>query len=187
MKEPSLYRLETSGRLATQLTVRTALTTQLFTKKENGIGRNALVQQYLRPGVYQITVQTQGQSRGRAGIHLRRTPLNLQGELTAGSVKKARLQPDAALRYTLTIDEPGRYRLQTLGLGKDFTHRLEDEGEWPLTKPGRGGVVRTRFEPGTYHYYSMPLPVESRANYRSDASGRETGTRRQGTPSDSLQ
>ena len=162
VKEPSLYRLETSGRLATQLTVRTALTTQLFTKKENGIGRNALVQQYLRPGVYQITVQTQGQSRGRAGIHLRRTPLNLQGELTAGSVKKARLQPDAALRYTLTIDEPGRYRLQTLGLGKDFTHRLEDEGEWPLTKPGRGGVVRTRFEPGTYHYYSMPLPVESR-------------------------
>ena len=162
VKEPSLYRLETSGRLATQLTVRTVLTTQLFTKKENGIGRNALVQQYLRPGVYQITVQTQGQSRGRAGIHLRRTPLNLQGELTAGSVKKAHLQPDAALRYTLTIDEPGRYHLQTLGLGKDFTHRLEDEGEWPLTKPGRGGVVRTRFEPGTYHYYSMPLPVESR-------------------------
>ena len=31
-----------------------------------------------------------------------------------------------------------------------------------MTKPGRGGVVRTRFEPGTYHYYSMPLPVESR-------------------------
>ena len=184
VEEPSLYRLETSGRLATQLTVRTALITQLFTAptkrgsspigsghraerrqaerdKQNGIGRNALVQQYLRPGVYQITVQTQGQSRGRAGIHLRRTPLNLQGELTAGSIKKTHLKPDAALRYTLTINEPGRYHLQTLGLGKSFTYRLEDEEEWPLTVSGDEGVVIAHFEPGVYHYYSMPLPVES--------------------------
>ncbi len=161
VEEPSLYRLETSGRLATQLTVRTALITQLFTAKQNGIGRNALVQQYLRPGVYQITVQTEGQSRGRAGIHLRRTPLRLEEGPTVGVVKKAHLEPDVALRYTLTIDEPGRYHLQTLGLGKDFTYRLEDKGEWPLTKPGREGVLHARFEPGVYHYYSMPLPVES--------------------------
>ena len=161
VEEPSLYRLETSGRLATQLTVRTALITQLFAEKQNGIGRNALVQQYLRPGVYQITVQTQGQSRGRAGIHLRRTPLNLQGDLTAEVVKKAHLKPDVALRYTLTIDEPGLYRLQTLGLAKDFTYRLEDKEEWLLTKPGSGGVLLASFEPGIYHYYSMPLPVES--------------------------
>ena len=161
VKEPSLYRLETSGRLATQLTVRTALTTQLFAKKENGIGRNALVQQYLRPGVYHITVQTQGRSRGRAGIHLRRTPLRLEEGPTAGAVKKAHLQPDGALRYTLTIDEPGRYQLQTLGLGKDFAYRLEDEAEWPFTVPGSEGVLLADFEPGVYHYYSMPSPVES--------------------------
>ena len=161
VEEPSLYRLETSGRLATQLTVRTALITQLFTAKQNGIGRNALIQQYLRPGVYQITVQTQGQSRGRAGLHLRRTPLHREEGVTAGAVKKARLKPDVALRYTLIIDEPGRYHLQTLGLGKDFIYRLEDEEEWPLTVPGGRGVVRQRFEPGVYHYYSMPLPVES--------------------------
>ncbi len=159
--EPSLYRLETSGRLATQLTVRTALITQLFTEKQNGIGRNALVQQYLRPGVYQITVQTQGQSRGRAGIHLRRTPLHLEEGPTIGVVKKAHLDPDVALRYTLIIDEPGLYHLQTLGLGKDFPYRLEDKEEWPLTKPGREGGLHARFEPGVYHYYSMPLPVES--------------------------
>ena len=163
VEEPSLYRLETSGRLATQLTVRTALITQLFTAKQNGIGRNALVQQYLRPGVYQITVQTQGQSRGRAGIHLRRTPLNLQGELTVGSVKKAHLKPDAALRYTLTIDEPGQYRLRTLGLGsKIFAHRLEDKEEWPLTVPGGWRTTSQRFEPGVYYYYSLPRPVASK-------------------------
>lgn len=161
VEAPSLYRLETSGRLATQLTVRTALITKLFTAQQNGIGRNALVQQYLRPGVYQITVQTQEQSRGRAGIHLRRTPLNLQGELTVGVVKKMHLKPDVALRYTVTIDKPGQYHLQTLGLGKYFAYRLEDEGQWPLTVPGRGGVVRQRFEPGIYHYYSLPLPIES--------------------------
>ena len=161
VEEPSLYRLETSGRLATQLTVRTALITQLFTVKQNGIGRNALVQQYLRPGVYQITVQTQGQSRGRVGIHLRRTSLRLEEGLTVGVVKKTHLQPDVALRYTLTIDEPGRYHLHTLGLGKDFPYRLEDEEEWPLSKPGRGEVVLQFSEPGVFHYYSLPSPVES--------------------------
>ena len=161
VEAPSLYRLETSGRLATQLTVRTALITQLFTAKQNGIGRNALVQQYLRPGVYQITVQTQGQSRGRAGIHLRRTSLRLAEGLTVGVVKKTHLQPDIALRYTLTIDEPGRYHLQTLSLGKSLTYRLEDEEEWPLTVPRREGEMHRHFEQGVYHYYSMPLPVAS--------------------------
>ena len=161
VEEPSLYRLETSGRLATQLTVRTALITQLFTAKQNGIGRNALVQRYLRPGVYQITVQTQGQSRGRAGIHLRRTPLRLEEGLTVGAVKKAHLKPDVALRYTLTIDEPGQYHLETLGLGKSFADRLEDKEEWPLTKRRGRETAIQHFEPGVYHYYSLPLPVES--------------------------
>ena len=161
VEEPSFYRLETSGRLATQLTVRTALITRLFAAKQNGIGRNALVQQYLRPGVYQVTVQTQGKSLGRAGIHLRRTPLHLEEGLTAGVIKKAHLKPDVALRYTLTIDEPGQYHLETLGLGKDFADRLEDEAEWPLTKR-RGRETATQyFDPGVYHYYSLPLPVES--------------------------
>ncbi len=161
VEKPSLYRLETSGRLATQLTVRTALITELFTAKQNGIGRNALVQQYLRPGVYQVTVQTQGQSRGRAGSHLRRIPLHLEEGLTAGAVKKAHLKPDVALRYTLTIDESGRYDLRTLGLGKNFANRLEDKEEWPLTKPGGKKIAAQHFEPGVYYYYSLPLPVES--------------------------
>ncbi len=161
VEEPSLYRLETSGRLATQLTVRTALITQLFSAKENGIGRNALVQQYLRPGVYHVTVQTQGQSRGRAGIHLRRTALLEEG-LTVGTIKKTHLKPDVAVRYTLTIDEPGRYQLQTLGLGKDFANRLEDKGEWPLTNPGGRQTYNENFESGIYYYYSLPRPVESR-------------------------
>ena len=160
VEEPSLYRLETSGRLATQLTVRTALVTQLFSAKENGIGRNALVQRYLRPGVYHVTVQTRGKSRGRVGIHLRRTDL-LEDELTVDAVKKTHLKPDVALRYTLTIDEPGRYRLRTLGLGKTFSRRLEDKGEWPLTWPRSRRTYTEHFEPGIYYYYTLPRPVES--------------------------
>ncbi len=159
--EPSLYRLETSGRLATQLTVRTALITQLFSAKENGIGRNALVQQYLRPGVYHVTVQTQGQSRGRAGIHLRRTPLRREEGLTVGAIKKTHLEPDVAVQYTLTIDDPGRYRLHTLGLGKNFANRLEDKDKWPLTKPKGGQTYTEHFESGIYYYYSLPQPVGS--------------------------
>ena len=161
VEEPSLYRLETSGRLATQLTVRTALVTQLFTAKENGIGRNALVQQYLRPGVYHVTVQTRGKSRGRAGIHLRRTDL-LEDKLTVDAIKKTYLKPDVALRYTLTIDEPGRYRLRTRGLGKTFSSRLEDKGEWPLTGPRGRRAYTEHFEPGIYYYYTLPRPIESR-------------------------
>lgn len=160
VEESSLYRLETSGRLATQLTVRTALVTQLFSAKENGIGRNALVQQYLRPGVYHVTVQTRGKSRGRAGIHLRRTDL-LEDELTVNAVKKTHLKPDVALRYTLTIDDPGRYRLRTLGLGKTFSSRLEDKGEWPLTDPRGRKTYTEHFEPGIYYYYTLPRPIES--------------------------
>ena len=60
----------------------------------------------------------------------------------------------------MTIDEPGQYHLQTLGLGKYFTYRLEDEGEWPLTVPGGGGVVLQRFEPG----FTTTTPCHCRSN-----------------------
>ncbi|MCP5106553.1 MAG: hypothetical protein GY950_24425, partial [bacterium] len=33
---------------------------------------------------------------------------------------------------------------------------------WPLMKPGGGGFIHRYFEPGTYFYYSLPQPVESR-------------------------
>ncbi len=162
VEEPGLYRLETSGRLATSLTVRTRLIPSLFSNQQNGIGRNALVQQYLRPGEYQVTVQTQGRSKGHAGIHLRRNALTQERGLKTGILKKITLAPDAAVRYGVTVEQPGEYILRTLGLNKSFAWRLEDHEGWPLVKPNQRGLIQRSFEPGTYFYYSLPEAVESR-------------------------
>ena len=162
VEEPGLYRLETSGRMASRLTVRTAIVTSLFGANQNGIGRNALVQQYLRPGKYQITAQTQGRSKGRAGIHLHRTSLIAKNFPKVDDMDKGSLEPNAAVRYRFVIDEAGKYRLQTYGLGKQFAHRLEDKAGWSLLRPGGKTEIIRHFEPGIYHYYSLPLPVESK-------------------------
>ncbi len=161
VEEPGLYRLETSGRLATHITVRTRLITALFSAERNGIGRNALVQQYLRPGEYQITVQTMGRSKGRAGIHLRQTALKEEDGLRAGVRKKIRLFPDAAIRYRFEIEQAGTYRLRTLGLNKTFAWRLEDQDGWPLVRPNQRGEIQREFDAHSYYYYSLPEAVES--------------------------
>ncbi len=162
VKEPGLYRLETSGRLATGMTVRTRLITSLFSKEQNGIGRNALVQQYLRPGEYQVTVQALGRSKGRSGIHLRQTALTEEEGLKVGVRKKITLLPDAAVRYRLEIEDVGEYWLHTLGLNKTFAWRFEDQEGWPLVKPNQQGPFQQEFEAGEYYYYSLPEAVESR-------------------------
>ena len=162
VEEAGLYRLETSGRLATRITVRNHFNPALFSAEQNGIGRNALVQQYLKPGEYQVTVQTLGLSRGRAGVHLRQTPLQHEAGLSVGSQKKVRLQPDEAIRYQVEVQEAGRYRLRTLGLNKSFLWRLEDEEGWPLLRPNQQGEISRWFRAGNYYYYSLPEAVESR-------------------------
>lgn len=162
VEHPGLYRLETSRRLATSLTVRTRFTTSLFAAEQNGIGRNALVQQYLRPGEYQVTVQTLGQSKGRAGIHLRRVPLTEEAGLAPGTQKKIHLLPDEAVRYRFDVTQDGEYQLRTLGLNKTYAWRLEDHEGWPLVKPNQTGLIQRYFASGTYHYFSLPDDVEGR-------------------------
>lgn len=160
--QPGLYRLETSGRLATRLTVRNRFVTKLASAEQNGIGRNALVQQYLEPGEYQVTVQTLGQSTGHAGLHLRRVPLIEEKGLQVGVLKKIQLAPDEAVRYQFAIQTAGDYRLRTLGLQKTFRWRLEDQDGWPLVTPDQTEPIERHFEPGTYGYFSLPEAVESR-------------------------
>ena len=53
--------------------LRTRVVTSLARQSENGIGRNFLVQRYLREGDYQITVGTRGRTAGHLGLGLRRT------------------------------------------------------------------------------------------------------------------
>ncbi|MCP4157603.1 MAG: hypothetical protein GY757_58370, partial [bacterium] len=162
VKSPALYRLETTGRMAATLTVSTRATTSLFFGNQNGIGRNALVQQYLRAGDYLVKAGTIGSSKGRMGIRLKRTPLADVRGLTDGMVKRRRVAADAAVRYEMSIDVPGRYHLETYRLGKAVPQRLEDCDGWPLSKPGRTGSYERFFKKGSYFYYSLPEPVESR-------------------------
>lgn len=162
VKEPGLYRLETTGRMATAIKVRTRTITSLFSASQNGIGRNALVQDYLKPGSYLVDVQTLGRSRGRGGVHLRRTGLDDVAGLDDGSIKRCSVPEDAAVRYRVEIKETGSYHLETYSLGKSPRYRLDDAGGWPLMKPGKRGAVNRLFNKGFYFYYTLPEPVESR-------------------------
>ncbi len=162
VESPALYRLETTGRMATSMTVRTRTVISMFSAKQNGIGRNALVQQYLKPGDYLVAVRTLGLSRGRAGIVLRRTALDDLGPLADGGIKRCTAPPDAATRHNIHIAQPGQYRLHTYSLGKKLRYRLEDGEGWPLVKPAKTGAVERFFPAGNYFYYSLPEPVDSR-------------------------
>ena len=160
--QPGLYRIETSGRLATSLAVRTKITVNLANANSNGVGRNALIQQYLRPGLYLVSAYTTGNSQGRAGLHLNRAELLEGGNLQPDQIARISLTGDAAIRYQVHIQDPGGYQLETLGLGKRFPSRFEDADGYPLLRPGGSETLNSVLAPGNYAYYSLPAPVASR-------------------------
>ncbi len=130
--KPGLYRFESAGLLETAGQVRTRVNPALFEAGANGVGRNFLIQRYLREGEYQLQVATQGETRGDLEVRVERTEPVDQGELRPGESARARLGPGQALAYWLRVDLPGRYRLRAQGLGHDFALRLEDADGWPL-------------------------------------------------------
>ncbi|MBY0431819.1 MAG: hypothetical protein K2Q10_11515, partial [Rhodospirillales bacterium] len=82
--EPSLYRIESTGLLATSGTLRTRVQPSLDQRTGNGYGRNFLLQDYLRPGLYQLSVATQGQTAGHLGVRVAKSPLREGGTLPPG-------------------------------------------------------------------------------------------------------
>lgn len=167
--QPALYRLETSGRLATALSVRTRIQTNLFSQAENGVGRNALVQQYLRAGEYLVTVTTRGRSMGRLGVHLKRELLTPGQPLEPATPQRLELARDAGSSIPFTIQEPDNYTFYGLGLGKSFGFRIEDEQQWPLIAHKRAASFSLPLDPGSYRLISLPEPVESRRIIGFDA------------------
>src|ERR1700730_9305218 len=67
---PALYRLETGGLLRTQGNLRTRMVTSLSRADANGVGRNFLIQNYLREGDYQLSLQPGGASAGHLSFQL---------------------------------------------------------------------------------------------------------------------
>lgn len=160
--KPALYRVESTGLLQTAGNVRTQVRPSLARATANGIGRNFLLQQYLRPGLYQLTVSTLDQSMGHLGVTLTASDLRPGGALSWGNPARATLAAGEGIGYDLTVAERGTYRLQALTLAGPTQLRLEDSEGWPLTNPGRTGTLTRELEPGHYRLVVLPQPLPAR-------------------------
>jgi hypothetical protein len=159
---PALYRLESTGLLATEGNVRTRTVLSLDRQAANGVGRNFLIQQYLREGEYQLTVQPEGASAGHLGVKLEKTLITDGGLLAPSVPARISLPAGQGVAYRFTIESRGEYHLRTLGLGHDFRCRLEDADGWPIEHPNiRADITRT-FEPGGYRLVLLPEDVMTR-------------------------
>lgn len=163
VKQPALYRLQTTGLLETQGNLRTRTNPSLLRKQANGVGRNFQMQTYLRQGDYQLSIQTDGQTRGHLGMVLQQTPLLQGGVLTQGVVARAMMTSGHGLLYTLRINKTGNYRVRAMGIGRRFNMRLEDKDGWPVLKPNISADVVTKLQAGVYHLILLPEAIDARA------------------------
>ncbi len=159
---PGLYRLETTGLLQTSGTLRSRVITSLDTQEANGVGRNFLIQQYLREGDYQLTVRAADRSAGHLGVRLVPTPLREGGGLRPGLPARVTLGEGEGVLYTFGIPEQADYTLRSFGLRQPSTCRLEDAEGWPLVSPGGNAEFARRFDAGGYRLVLLPGPVPSR-------------------------
>ncbi len=160
--KPGLYRLETTGLLVTEGNLRSRTVTSLDRQTSNGVGRNFLVQQFLREGDYQVTVAAQGKSAGHAGLSLTRTDPIEGGELAEGIPARITLPAGRAVVYKFAIRNKGRYHLQSLGGKRISNCRLENSEGWPVEKPNLAADFDRIFEPDKYRLVLLPESVESR-------------------------
>jgi len=160
--KPALYRLETSGLLSTGGNLRTRTELSLVRRLSNGVGRNFLIQQYLREGDYQLSIQPRGKSQGRIKLSLQQTKLVSHGQLTDGVTARYTLPANRGLAYEFQIEEAGRYRLRSLGPSEARKIRLEDADGWPLITPNQSGDLEHDFKPGHYRLIIQPKDTASR-------------------------
>jgi len=160
--EPGIYRLETLGLLEMSLKVRTRVLAEMYTAKANGVGRNALIQQFLKKGVYYVTAQTLGKSTGKAGILVTKVNSKYQAILEPETFDRQTVDANTAIIYPIEIKKSGTYQIQTLGMQKAFHSRFDDSQGWPLVKPGKQGSIKLHLDPGIYYYYSLPTALKSK-------------------------
>jgi uncharacterized protein YecT (DUF1311 family) len=160
--EAGLYRVESSGLLQTEGNMRTRTVISLDAQANNGTGRNFLLQQYLGQGAYQVTVAAQGETHGRMGVTTAPTLMKDGGALSLDVPARDTIQSGDGLVYTFKIEAAGQYRLQSLGLGRTFTMRLEDQDGWPIIAPNAPADLTMDFKSGTYRLVILPQPVEAK-------------------------
>jgi hypothetical protein len=162
VKEAGLYDVTTEGLLATRCELRTPVVTALAQDTGSGRGRNCLLQMYLRPGRYLVTVHAEGQSKGRAALRLTRRPQVDVAAVAGNAEAYFRSNADELIQQTLTVSARGTYRLATESTaGAPLTCRLEDGAGWPVVPVPRPCQLETILEPGTYRWTQLPATVET--------------------------
>ena len=161
--EPGLYRLESTGLLATEGNLRTRTATSLVRRAENGVGRNFSIQSYLSPGDYQLSVAPRGRSAGHLGLSLQPAPLRRGGFLTLYRPARVSLPAGEAVEYRFIITEPGEFRVRALGSqGRSLRCRLDDRDGWPVVPPEGAADVSRWFDPGHYRFAVLPEETDAR-------------------------
>jgi hypothetical protein len=163
VSEPGLYRIETTGRLRTQLELRDRFLHFNRSVCGNGIGRNALLTEYLLPGEYQVTVSAADRSAGRLGIAVYRNALLDGGALEPNIDNRNFVEPFSGAAYFLRIPATGRYRVESIGQNGNFSMRLEDSNGWPF-EPAVSDepLVLELSKSKQYRLISLPTPKEGR-------------------------
>lgn len=104
-----LYQFQTTGLLETGGAIRTRVNPSPQEAEGNGVGRNFLLQPYLREGDYQLTVQAQGHTAGHAGVSVAATPVMDAGVLAPNRPARLTLEPGTAAAYKFHIAADGTY------------------------------------------------------------------------------
>ncbi|MBI2215047.1 MAG: hypothetical protein HYU52_15470 [Acidobacteria bacterium] len=159
---PGLYRVESTGLLATAGDVRSRTVTSLAHAEEDGVGRNFQIGTYLREGDYQLTVRPLGSTAGHLGLVMTPTRLAEGGFITSRRPARATLAAGDGIAYRFTITKPGEFRLRSLGLGRAFRYRLEDIEGWPVVTPGVDANLTRWFDPGRYRLIVLPEATDAR-------------------------
>lgn len=159
--EGGLYRIGTLGRLKTTTRLSTSFVPMLAEASDNGPGHNALLQTYLRAGIYRVTVSAK-ESTGRLGLVAAPASLDEGGVLVADGSVRASLSEGHGIVFPIDITNPGLYRLDLYGLDRTFDARIEDADGWPLTPPGKISRLEQHLEPGRYRLVVAPGDVEAR-------------------------
>ena len=163
IKEAGIYRVETTGRLHTKVTLRDRFGGLSKSQSGNGVGRNALATEFFLPGDYLAVVETMGESAGRLGVLMSKGELRKGGTLQDGVDKRAAVRANSAVVYDFKADRKARYRFESFGAAGGEEIRLEDSDGWPLIRHGSEAPQEAVLEKGSYKLYSLPCSYE---NYR---------------------
>jgi hypothetical protein len=169
VQRPGIYRIETTGLLATACAVRTATSASLFSGEKNGRGRNCRVEAFLKPGRFRVDVRAIGQSRGRASLQLVPLPSVDGGPLVVGDERY----------FAVPASTPATHRLESRGGPLDVTVeardatlscRLDDDDGWPLLPPPHACRLQEQVPAGRHVLTVFPLSVESRRMARASTA-----------------